>query len=266
VKNLNSFKNVQRAIDYETQRQIEMIERGETIVSETRSFDAINGITFSLRSKEMANDYRYFPEPDLPPVIITNQHINAIKSVLPPLPNELFEKYTKEYGLSEYDATVLTEDKQIALWFNNLCQYTNNYKAAANWLNVIIKGYLNENAIDLVDFILKPQQIAKIIQLIDDDKISHSAAAQKLFPALLQTPDKDIEALCQELDLFKNTNTDEILPLIEEVLNKYPEKVDEYKRGKKGLIGLFVGEVMKLSKGKADPKLVNQFVREKLDA
>jgi aspartyl-tRNA(Asn)/glutamyl-tRNA(Gln) amidotransferase subunit B len=266
VKNLNSFKNVQRAIDYETQRQIEMIERGETIVSETRSFDAINGITFSLRSKEMANDYRYFPEPDLPPVIITNQHINAIKSVLPPLPNELFEKYTKEYGLSEYDATVLTEDKQLALWFNNLCQHTNNYKAAANWLNVIIKGYLNENAIDIVDFILKPQQIAKIIQLIDDDKISHSAAAQKLFPALLQTPDKDIEALCQELDLFKNTNTDEILPLIEEVLNKYPEKVGEYKKGKKGLIGLFVGEVMKLSKGKADPKLVNQFVREKLDA
>lgn len=265
VKNLNSFRNVQRAIDYEVQRQIECLESGQTLLSETRSFDAIKGITFSLRSKEMANDYRYFPEPDLPPIIIQQKDIERIQKELPALPQALFEKYTKEYQLSAYDATLLTEDKDIAIWFNTLCNYTKNYKAAANWLNVIIKGYLNETAIDINQFPLHPKQIAQMIELIDTGKISHSAASQKLFPALIQSPKKDIDTLCKELDIFKNTNTADILPLIEEVLNKYPEKVEEYKGGKKGLLGLFVGEVMKLTNGKADPKLVNQFIREKLE-
>ncbi len=266
VKNLNSFRNVQRAIDYEIERQIELIKNNTIIVSETRSFDAVKGITFSLRSKELANDYRYFPEPDLPPILLTQEKINEIKNQLPPLPNELYEKYTKVFGLSDYDAAVITEDKHLALWFNELCLYTKNYKSAANWLTVIIKGFLNENALEINEFVLKPLQIAKIIEMIDADKISHSAASQKLFPALIHHPEKDIEQLCAELDIFKNKNTDEILPLIEEVLQKYPEKVEEYKKGKKGLLGLFVGEVMKMSKGKADPKLVNQFVKEKLES
>lgn len=265
VKNLNSFRNVQRAIDYEIQRQVELLESGNTIVSETRSFDAVKGITFSLRSKELANDYRYFPEPDLPPVIVTQDYIEKVKSTLPPLPEELFNIYTKEYKLSEYDASVITEDKEFALWFNQLCQYTKNYKAAANWLTVIIKAYLNETALHISEFKLSPQQIAKIIELIDANKISHSAASQKLFPELLKQPEKSVEELCKELDLFINTNTNELLPLIEEVLSKYPEKIEEYKSGKKGLLGLFVGEVMKLSKGKADPKLVNQAIKEKLE-
>jgi aspartyl-tRNA(Asn)/glutamyl-tRNA(Gln) amidotransferase subunit B len=265
VKNLNSFRNVQRAIDYEIQRQVGLLESGNTIVSETRSFDAVKGITFSLRTKELANDYRYFPEPDLPPVIVTQDYIKKVKSTLPPLPEELFNIYTKEYKLSEYDASVITEDKEFALWFNQLCQYTKNYKAAANWLTVIIKAYLNETALHISEFKLSPQQIAKIIELIDANKISHSAASQKLFPELLKQPEKSVEELCKELDLFINTNTNELLPLIEEVLSKYPEKIEEYKSGKKGLLGLFVGEVMKLSKGKADPKLVNQAIKEKLE-
>lgn len=266
VKNLNSFRNVQRAIDYEIQRQVEILQKGENIISETRSFDAVKGITFSLRSKELANDYRYFPEPDLPPVVISQKEIENVKKILPALPNELFEKYTKEFHLSEYDAAVITEDKQTALWFDELCKYTKNYKAAANWLTVIIKAYLNENALSISEFKLHPKQIATIIELIDSDKISHTAASQKLFPAILQNPNADITELCKELDIFKNTNTNEILPLIEDVLKKYPEKIEEYKGGKKGLLGLFVGEVMKMSKGKADPKLVNQIVKEKLDS
>jgi len=265
IKNLNSFRNVQRAIDYEIKRQIELLESGYTIVSETRSFDAVKGITFTLRTKELANDYRYFPEPDLPPVIITQEYIEKIKKTLPPLPEELFNLYTSEYKLSEYDASVITEDKEIALWFNQLCQYTKNYKAAANWLTVIIKAYLNETATHISEFKVSPQQIAKIIELIDANKISYSTASQKLFPELLKQPEKSVDELCKELDLFINTNTDEILPLVEEVLSKYPEKIQEYKAGKKGLLGLFVGEVMKLSKGKADPKLVNQMIREKLE-
>lgn len=264
VKNINSFRNVQRAIDYEIKRQIELLEKGETFPSETRSFDAINGTTFSLRSKEAANDYRYFPEPDLPPVIITQKDIQKINEQLPALPDELFEKYTKEYQLSEYDAAVITDDKDLALWFNQLCEYTKNYKAAANWLTVIIKGYLNENALEINKFSLQPKQIAEIIDLIDKGKISHSIAAQKLFPELIKNPHQSVEELCQALDLFKNTNVNDILPLIDEVLAKYPQKVEEYKSGKKGLLGLFVGEVMKMSKGKADPKLVNEFLLQKL--
>ena len=265
IKNLNSFRNVQRAIDYEIQRQKEQLRKGEPVISETRSFDAMKGITFSLRSKEMANDYRYFPEPDLPPILIQQEQIENIKKQLPPLPHVLFEKYTKEYGLPEYDASVITEDKHFALWFNNLCQLTKNYKAAANWLTVIIKGYLNEQAITIHEFPLKPTHIAQIIEWIEHGKISHSAAAQKLFPALLKTPEKSIEDLCKELDLFKNTNKNDLLSMVESVLEKYPEKVQEYKAGKKGLLGLFIGEVMKISKGKADPKLVDQIVRKQLE-
>ncbi|GAB4203590.1 MAG: Asp-tRNA(Asn)/Glu-tRNA(Gln) amidotransferase subunit GatB [Bacteroidia bacterium] len=265
VKNINSFRNVQRAIDYEIQRQIELLEKGETIVSETRSFDAFKGITFSLRTKELANDYRYFPEPDLPPVLVTQEYIQNIRQTLPPLPDELYTRYTREYQLSDYDAGVITEDKEFALWFNELCQHTSNYKSAANWLTVVIKAYLNETALHISDFKIKPNQIAQIIHLIDNDKISYTAATQKLFPTLLNNPDRDIEELCKELDIFKNTNVSDLQPLIEEVFKKYPEKITEYKTGKKGLLGLFVGEVMKLSKGKADPKLVNQIVREKLE-
>lgn len=266
VKNLNSFRNVQRAIDYEVKRQIDLLEKGETFPSETRSFDAVKGITFSLRSKEAANDYRYFPEPDLPPVIITQEDIEKVKSSLPPLPEELFWRYTQEYGLSDYDAGVLTDDKHLALWFNELCKYTTNYKSAANWLTVIIKGYLNENALNITELKVKPVDIAQIIALIDSGEISHSAAAQKLFPALLKNPEKKVDVLCKELDLFQNSNANDLLPLIEEVLRKYPDKIAEYKAGKKGLLGLFVGEVMKMSKGKADPKMVNQFVKEKLES
>ncbi|GIV29351.1 MAG: aspartyl/glutamyl-tRNA(Asn/Gln) amidotransferase subunit B [Bacteroidia bacterium] len=265
VKNINSFRNVQRAIDYEIQRQIDLLEKGETIISETRSFDAIKGITFSLRTKELANDYRYFPEPDLPPILITQEYIQNIRQTLPPLPDELYAKYTTQYQLSDYDASVITEDKEFALWFNELCQHTSNYKSAANWLTVVIKAYLNETALHISDFKIKPNQIAQIIHLIDNDKISYTAATQKLFPTLLNNPGKDIEELCKELDIFKNTNVSDLQPLIEDVFKKYPEKIAEYKAGKKGLLGLFVGEVMKLSKGKADPKLVNQIVKEKLE-
>jgi aspartyl-tRNA(Asn)/glutamyl-tRNA(Gln) amidotransferase subunit B len=265
VKNINSFRNVQRAIDYEIQRQIELLEKGETIISETRSFDAVKGITFSLRTKELANDYRYFPEPDLPPILVTQEYIQNIRLTLPPLPDELYTKYTREYQLSDYDASVITEDKEFALWFDKLCQHTSNYKSAANWLTVIIKAYLNETATHISEFKIKPEQIAQIIHLIDTNKISYTAATQKLFPALLNNPDKDIEKLCEELDIFKNTNVSDIQTLIEDVFKKYPEKIAEYKKGKKGLLGLFVGEVMKLSKGKADPKLINQIVREKLE-
>jgi aspartyl-tRNA(Asn)/glutamyl-tRNA(Gln) amidotransferase subunit B len=265
VKNMNSFRNVQRAIDFEIKRQIDAIEAGEEIAGETRSFDAINGVTFSLRSKENANDYRYFPEPDLQPVIVTDSYINKVKSEMPELPNDLMKKFINEFGLSEYDATNLTELKGIALYFNELTKHSKNYKAAANWIMGSVKSYLNENAITIEQFKIKPSTIAEIIQLIDENKISNAAATQKLFPALMESPDLSPTELAQKLDILQNSNSDELQEIVNQALAKYPEKITEYKNGKVNLLGLFVGEVMKMSKGKADPKLANQLVKETLE-
>jgi aspartyl-tRNA(Asn)/glutamyl-tRNA(Gln) amidotransferase subunit B len=265
VKNMNSVRNVQRAIDYEVKRQIDIIESGEIIVQETRSFDAGNGTTFSLRSKEMANDYRYFPEPDLPPVIVTPEYIEGIKAQMPALPDALHKKYTSTMGLSEYDAQVLTDTKGIALYFEALVAQTNNYKSAANWVMGNIKSYLNENALEIDEFPVTPTAIASLLKLIDESKISHSVASQKVFPLLVQTPEKSPLAIAEENNWLQESNTDSLLPFIQEALAKYPEKVTEYKAGKVSLIGLFMGEVMKLSKGKADPKVANELVKKALD-
>lgn len=265
VKNMNSFRNVQRAIDFEIKRQIDLIEAGESVAMETRSFDAVNGTTFSLRSKESANDYRYFPEPDLQPVFVTADYIDSVKKNLPPLPGDLYNRYVNELKLSEYDASVLTESKEIAIYFNELIANTKNSKAAANWVMVNVKSFLNENALHIDNFPIKPVALAKVIELIDNGKISHAAASQKLFPALITNPDKSPETLATELDIIQNSNSNEIQALVEQAVNKFPEKITEYRNGKVGLLGLFVGEVMKLSKGKADPKVVNQLVKEQLE-
>lgn len=265
VKNMNSFRNVQRAIDFEIKRQIDLIESNQPIAVETRSFNAEEGFTFSLRSKESANDYRYFPEPDLQPVIITEKYISDIKSKMPILPNELFLLYTKSYALSEYDANQLIDNKEIAGYYNTLVTHTKNYKSAANWLLVNIKSYLNERALTISEFSLNPSKIAELISLIDENKVSNSAAAQFLFPEMIANPSKNAIDLATKLDLIQNSDSNEIQNLINDVLAKYPEKVSEYKGGKLGLLGLFVGEVMKASKGKADPKLLNQLVKQTLE-
>ena len=266
VKNMNSISNVKRAIDFEIQRQIEVIENGGAVDGETRGFNGLAGTTFSMRKKEAVNDYRYFPEPDLPPTIITEDYIAKVKSEMPELPRALFKRFTNDYGLSDYDAAVLIDDKLSAFYFEDLCKQTSNYKAASNWITVAIRGYLNENALDLSDFQLKPNQIAEVIQLIDSGVINHSIASQKLFPTLLASPEKTAKQIVEELNLATNSDTSFIEGIIDEVLGLFPEKVAEYKSGKKGLLGMFVGEVMKRSKGKADPKITNQIISEKLDA
>ncbi|MFM1876032.1 MAG: hypothetical protein RL266_1769 [Bacteroidota bacterium] len=266
VKNMNSIRNVQRAIRFEIERQIQEVEAGGIISQDTRSFDALNGTTFVMRSKEQANDYRYFPEPDLPPVIVNKQWVEEIRATMPALPNELHEKFTVEFGLNEYDASVLTDSKPVALYFNELTSYTTNYKAASNWVTGDIRSYLNEFAIHMEDFPVKAETIAKLIALIDDGKVSHSAAAQKIFPALCQSPAKEPLSIARELDLIQESNTDQLEEWVIAALAMYPDKVEEYRGGKTGVLGLFMGEVMKLSKGKADPKLANQLVRQKLES
>jgi len=265
VKNMNSMRNVQKAIDFEIKRQIEIIENNGVIVQETRTFDAVNGKTISMRSKEGASDYRYFPEPDLPPVNITREYIDAVKAQMPDLPKALYTKFTQTYKLSAYDAGVLTENKEIAEYFEGIIKHTSNIKAAANWLMVNIKGYLNEQALDIKDFELQPAKIAEIIALIDSGKISHTAASQKLFPALVKEHHLAAIQIAEKLNLLQESDNNQLQAWINMAIASYPEKVVEYKNGKHSLIGLFMGEVMKASKGKADPKATNQLLKHSLD-
>lgn len=264
VKNLNSIRNVKRAIEIEVKRLIETIEEGGTIIQQTRSFDANNGTTFAIRDKEDADDYRYFAEPDLTPFHLQDEYIETIKASIPALPEERVKKYTTAFSLSAYDAGVLTDEKEFSDYFENIITHTNNYKAAANWMTGPVKTWMNEQQADILSFPVSPAQLAAVIKLIDDGKISFSAAAAKLFPALLKHPAADIDSLANELNLLQESNVSAIEPIINSVLEKQAAKVAEYKKGKKGLLALFVGDVMKLSKGKADPKVVNEILLEKL--
>lgn len=265
VKNLNSIRNVQRAIEFEVKRQIDVIEAGGHIDQNTLNYDAVSGTTSVLRSKEMANDYRYFPEPDLPPVILTTDFIDGIHQNMPALPDELLKKFTNEFGLSEYDAQNLLEQKEIALYFLEITTHTNQYKQAANWLMGAIKSYLNEQAIEITAFQLKPIQIAELIELVQSGKVNITSATQQVFPAMLKNNDKKAIDIATELNLIISTSNDDIAAFIQQTLDKYPEKVAEYNSGKKGLLGLFMGEVMKLAKGKLDPKAANTLLIKALE-
>jgi aspartyl-tRNA(Asn)/glutamyl-tRNA(Gln) amidotransferase subunit B len=265
VKNMNSIRNVQRAIEFEIARQIEAVENGETLSQETRSFDALKGITISMRSKEAANDYRYFPEPDLQPITVDEKQIGAIRAEMPALPRELFLKYTRELGLSEYDAYNLTDNKGIALYYEAILQHTSNFKSAANWLMGDVKSYLNEFGVDIEAFPLNPLKIAKVIELIDSGKISHSAASQKLFPALLKEPTADPAQLSEQLNLMQDSSADAIMTFIQQVIDENPNEVERYRNGEKQLTGFFMGQLMKISKGKADPKAANELMRKTLE-
>jgi len=265
VKNMNSARNVKRAIEFEFARQVDAIVAGEKLAQETRGFDAVKGITLSQRSKEHAHDYRYFPEPDLPPVYVTEEYIAGVKAHMPKLPNELKREYMEVYGLPEYDARIITDEKELAEYFNTLLAETKNYKAASNWMLGPVKNYLNENGKEIKDFKVAPFNLAKLIALIDEGKTNFSIASTKIFPVLVETGKEPLK-IAEELNLLQSSDEGMIAELIEQVIAKYPEKVAEYRAGKKGLLGLFVGEVMKLSKGKADPKMTNKLVTEKLES
>ena len=266
VKNMNSIRNVQRAIEFEIKRQIEALESGEELTQETRSYDALKNLTISMRSKEAANDYRYFPEPDLQPLVMDNAQIEAIKAEMPALPRELFLKYTKELGLSEYDAYNLTDNKGIALYYEGIVAHTKNYKLAANWMMGDIKSYLNEFGVEIDEFPLKPEQIASLIALIEEGKISTSVASQKIFPAFVKNPSTSPLALAEEMNLIQDSNEDAILEFINEVIKQHPSEVERYRNGEKQLVGFFMGQLMKVSKGKADPKAANELMRKTLEA
>ena len=217
-----------------------------------------------MRHKEEANDYRYFAEPDLQPVIVTQEYIEKIKKTLPLLPKELFVKFTKDFGLSDYDANILIEEKEIALYFLEITKHNKNYKTSANFVNGPIKAYLNEFTKNISEFTISPKRISNLINLIDDGKISNSVATSKVFPEMLKSELSALD-ISKNNNWIQDSNTDSLSEFVKQAIAKYPDKVKEYKSGKKGLIGLFMGEIMKLSRGKADPKLANKLVREELE-
>lgn len=265
VKNLNSIRNVKRAIDLEVNRLIDIVESGSAIIQETRSFDADNNTTFSLRSKEDADDYRYFPDPDLTPFNITDAFLKEVKNSLPALPEELEIKYKEVFQLAEYDAQVICSDKSLVNYFEDLIKHTTNYKAAVNWLMGPIKSYLNDHAIELEEFPLSPAKIAALIQLVDNGKVNFSIASTKILMGLQVAPHKDPLEIATELNLIQESDSGSVAAWVDEVIAKMPDKVKEYKSGKKGLIGMFAGEVKRLSKGKADMQVVNKLLAEKLN-
>jgi aspartyl-tRNA(Asn)/glutamyl-tRNA(Gln) amidotransferase subunit B len=224
VKNMNSIRNVQRAIEFEVQRQIEVLENGGTLSQETRAFDALKGITISMRSKEAANDYRYFPEPDMPPISVTQEQIQAVAKEMPALPRALFQRYTKEYGLSEYDAYNITDNKGIALYYESILAHTKNYKSAANWLMGDIKSYLNEYGIEMEKFPLKPMRIAELIHLVEEGKVSSSVASQNIFPALFETEETPLQ-VAERLNLIQNSDEDALKGFILKVFELNQDEV-----------------------------------------
>jgi aspartyl-tRNA(Asn)/glutamyl-tRNA(Gln) amidotransferase subunit B len=266
VKNLNSIRNVKKAIEVESARLIRMMQNGETILQETRSFNADNDTTFSIRTKEDADDYRYFPEPDLTPFSFSDAFIADIQKQLPALPETLYQKYTTSFGLSAYDARVLSDSKELSEYFESICAVTDHYKSAANWLLGPVKSWLNENAKDWDAVRITPQTWPALFSMVESGSLSFSLAAQKILPVLLESTENiDPLTLAKQMNLLQDAGKSDIQTWVDAVLEKMPDKVQEYRKGKKGLIGLFVGEVKKISRGKADPKITNELLLEKLN-
>ncbi len=265
VKNMNSMRNVQKAIEFEIRRQIIANETGEEIKQETRAYDALNNRTLSMRSKESDNDYRYFPEPDLPIIRVSQEYVSEVKETMPPLPDQLYRKFTEELKLSDYDSKILTDSKEVALYFEELIQHNTNYKSCANWLIGDIKSYLNDKAIELEEFPVKPEAIAELVRIIDEGKVSNSVASQKIFPLIVENPEKSALKIAEENNLVQDSDEDSIKDYILQVFENNPSEVERYKGGEKQLVGFFMGQLMKVSGGKADPKSANKLIRELLE-
>ncbi len=259
VKNLNSIRNVQRAVDSEFSRQVAVMEAGGRLIQETRTFDAATGQTLGMREKESMNDYRYFPDPDLMPVFISDDWLADIRSRMPALPRERYIAFTTRYGLPEYDASLLSDTRELADFYEAVCAETPNVKAASNWVMGPLKAQLTERMLQEGQFPVSASSLAALIRLIDEGTVSQTAA-QTIFGLMVAQPTASPAELATANGLLQNRNTDALQALIQETLAAWPDKVEQYRKGKKNLLGLFVGEVMKKSKGSADPKLVNQLV------
>jgi aspartyl-tRNA(Asn)/glutamyl-tRNA(Gln) amidotransferase subunit B len=264
VKNINSLRNIRRAIQYEAQRQIKVLEEGGTISSETRSFDAQTGTTFTLRSKESAEDYRYFPDPDLPPVLISDADLARIQAAMPAMPDVVAQELVQALKLSPYDAGLIASDRALWTYFQTLLQHKVAPKTAANWLLNAVQAFLNEKQVFIEDYPIPAERLAAVIILVETSQISKVSAETILIPALIAQPSALVLDLATQLELLQTNNKDEIAAFIEQIFTAYPDKVKEYQKGKKGLLGFFVGETVRLAKGKIDAKTANGLWLERL--
>lgn len=262
TKNLNSVRFIMQTIEYEVQRQIELIEDGGAVTQETRLFDTTTGMTRTMRGKEDAHDYRYFPDPDLLPLNFDDAFIADLKKDMPELPDEIKSRMVTEYGLSSYDANVLTEEKEVAAFYE-LASAGRDRKITANWMSVELFGALNKAGIDLAQSPVSPEQLGGLVDLISDGSIS-GKIAKEVFADMFETG-KDAKQVVDEKGLKQVSDEGAIISMIDEVLASNQDKVDEYRSGKDKLFGFFVGQVMKASKGQANPGMVNQILKQKLD-
>lgn len=264
IKNMNSFRNVERAIDFEINRQIDLIEDGEKIVQETLLWDADSNEAFPMRSKEEAHDYRYFPDPDLLPVIVNDEWIKEIESILPELPEAKRKRFITEFSLPVYDSEILTQSKYLADYYETVTSVTKDYKSASNWIISEVLAVVNEKKIDILDFPITPVNLGKLINLINDGTIS-GKIAKEVFNFML-IDNSDPELIVKEKNLIQISDTGEIELIIKKIIDTNPDQVQEYRSGKEKVFGFFVGQVMKQTKGKANPKLVNEILKKKLSS
>ncbi|EMR14156.1 amidotransferase Aspartyl-tRNA(Asn)/Glutamyl-tRNA(Gln) [Methylophaga lonarensis MPL] len=266
LKNINSFRNVERAINIEIERQIDVLESGGEVIQETRLYDADKNETRSMRSKEEANDYRYFPDPDLLPLVIDAELINAIRETLPELPNQKRDRFINELGLSLYDASILTSSRELADYYEAVVAATGNKdpKQCANWVTVELSGALNRAGLEITESPVSAKQLASVLLRISDNTIS-GKIAKTVFEALWNGEGDDADAIIEAKGLKQVTDTGAIEAMVDEVIANHPEQFQQFREGKEQLLGFFVGQVMKASKGKANPAQVNELLKNKIN-
>lgn len=263
IKNMNSFRAVQKALEYEAERHAKLLDSGEKLVQETRTWDDNLGITLSMRSKEEAHDYRYFPEPDLVPVILEDEFVTDIKNSLPELPAEKFRRYLEEFGLPEYDAELITADRDLAEYFEAVVAiYNKDYKAVSNWIMGEFMRLMNEQGIEVGEVKIKPEDFAAMLKLMDEGVIS-SKIAKVVFEEMFNTG-KEPKTIVGEKGLVQISDSSAIEQIVADVIKDNPGPVAEYLGGKDKVLGFLVGQVMKLSKGKANPQMANEFLKKAL--
>ncbi len=262
IKNLNSVRFITQAINYEVERQIELIESGGVVEQATRLFDTVSGITKVMRSKEDAHDYRYFPDPDLYPLYVEQSYIDELKANLPELPDAKKERYIKEYGLKEYDAEVLSEDKIVAKFFEEVADKSGDAVTSANWVSAELFGRLNKESKSISQSPVNSDNLSKLIKLIKTDVISGKIAKEVL--DIMYETSGDPESIVEERGLKQVTDTGAIEAVIDDVISANQDRVEQYRGGKDKLFGFFVGQVMKASQGKANPSVVNEMLKSKL--
>ncbi len=263
LKNINSFRFIQRAIEYEIERQIDIIESGGRVVQETRLFDSSKGITISMRSKEEAHDYRYFPDPDLMPVILDEKFIEDVKNGLPEVPYDKRKRFIAEYNIPEYDVEIITTDKDIADFFEGTVKLFNSPKSVSNFIMTEVLKELNDRRVSIKDTKITTEHLAKLLFLLKDNKINTNGA-RTILPKVMETG-RDPESFIEELGLAQISNEEDLINMIDEVISENQKELLEYLSGKEKLFAFFVGQAMKKSKGKANPKLLNELIKKKLD-